>query len=743
MAIIDELIAILGYDIQGEDNLRRFNSGLDNTEKHARGAAKGIGILGVAVGSFVGAMAYQAVASLSSTLTSLPGAVTKTASMFEKLETTLTTIEGSSQKARAALDWVQDFAAKTPYELSEVAESFVRLRAYGLDPMSGLLESIGNASSAMGKGVMSGVEAVADAAQGENERLKEFGIRAKAEGENITYSWQENGKTLTKTVKKDGTEIVKALMEIFGRFDGAMAAQSKTWEGMTSNLADTWTGFLKQIGDSGYYDYIKDRLRGVMESVDAWRKDGTFDRVAKAISDFMVGTLNALTRLGKSIYRIGEWIGSGFKAVGGLIADVLRQLSSGEIDLSNWEALGAAMAALAFWLFPVASLLVAAYLALDDFLTYMDGGKSRIGAFVDALPSIKQAFDDLLPGVRSAVQSMVALFQSGDWTGAGIMAAEAFSRGWSGLQALITPYVDQALNYISSIDWSGLSDQIVAGLAGLPEKIIPAIGAALATAFQSLGNIDTGSLGSNAGAIGTEIGIAIGAALVAGLITQVKAINEIFTGIARGLINLDWSSLGSGLLSALRASAMLINGIFTGIASEIIATIQTWFDIDLTGIGVKIANSLLAGLQSIAPAIRAWFDSLLPAWAQGFVGDLRTNSENAAASDAGDRVGAMVDRPQPEGNGFDKSRNGMEGTLQMLRNMNDNLARMTPENAVDATITDARQDNRQFPVSVNTNITQNIQQAAQAPGAAATATGQAVSGAVSGQATRLQQDPAF
>src|SRR5690606_14799481 len=126
-----------------------------------------------------------------------------------------------------------------PYDLNQVSEAFVRMRAYGLDPMSGQLRSIGDAAAGMGKSLMQGVEAIADAVTGENERLKEFGIKTKVQGDQITYNWNENGKEMSKTVRKSGPEIIAALTDIFGRFDGAMDKLSKTQAGILSNLGDT------------------------------------------------------------------------------------------------------------------------------------------------------------------------------------------------------------------------------------------------------------------------------------------------------------------------------------------------------------------------------------------------------------------------------------------------------------------------------------------------------------------------
>lgn len=48
----------------------------------------------------------------------------------------------------------------------------------------------------MGKDLGQAVEAIADAVNGENERLKEFGIRSKKQGETFTYTYTLDGNVL-------------------------------------------------------------------------------------------------------------------------------------------------------------------------------------------------------------------------------------------------------------------------------------------------------------------------------------------------------------------------------------------------------------------------------------------------------------------------------------------------------------------------------------------------------------------
>lgn len=404
--IIDELIALLGFETKGEHELRRFNDGLDRAERKAQAVANRINAMSVAVGTFLGQVAVQLATRVGGAIGSLPGDIIGVGATFEQLETTLTTIEGSSDKAKAALDWVTDFAATTTYDLGEVAEAFVRMRAYGLDPMSGQLEGIGNAASAMGKSLMQGVEAIADAVTGENERLKEFGIRAKAEGDKITYTWQQNGETMTKTVKKDGTEIIRALLEIFGRFDGAMEEQSKTWKGMVSNALDQWTIFLKSIGDAGYYEDVKRRFRDMMDVVDQWRKDGLLDRTAQAISNFLTRSMFLAERVGRVIWDIGKAAFYAAKGMVELISKVTGLNTAASAGVLGAAVLGSTptgRAALAFLARRIPAL--AAFVVIEDILSALRGDDSYIGK----LEGGQEAIDKLSESFRKLAEAMAAI----------------------------------------------------------------------------------------------------------------------------------------------------------------------------------------------------------------------------------------------------------------------------------------------------------------------------------------------
>lgn len=160
----------------------------------------------------------------------------KAAADMESMNISLqTSFQGNAKAAGIAFNEINKFAAKTPYGLEEVMTGFIKLKNMGLDPGEEALTAYGNTASAMGKSLNDMVEAVADAVTGEFERLKEFGIKAKSEGDNVTFTFQG----VKTTVGKNSKEIEQYLKYVGNvKFAGGIEAQSKSVKGMLSTLRD-------------------------------------------------------------------------------------------------------------------------------------------------------------------------------------------------------------------------------------------------------------------------------------------------------------------------------------------------------------------------------------------------------------------------------------------------------------------------------------------------------------------------
>ena len=383
--VIDDLLVNLGFDAD-TTGAHQFSASLNNV----------LGTIGKISGAV--ALASGAVAGF------LGKGILDTASEFEQFETQLTTIEGSADKARKSLDWIADFGAKTPYDISQVTEAFVKLKSYGLDPIKGnLLESLGNTASAMGKTLDQAAEMMADAVRGENERLKEFGIVGSKEKQTTTFSYDINGESLAKTVGNGSAEIQQALQDIMDeKFRGGMERMSKTWEGTLSNLGDTWGMLKKRVADGGIFDRVKQGLNDVMlliydnrDAIDAWA-----DRIGKKLVDAWDKVLPILFDLWDkvmwvihSLKQLSDQFGI-TKYKGEIFAGIIALITANLVGLLALKAVAFVMAlGKAFMLLFSPMALIVIWLSLfalgiQDIYNHLNGKESLFGDMLKKFPAI-------------------------------------------------------------------------------------------------------------------------------------------------------------------------------------------------------------------------------------------------------------------------------------------------------------------------------------------------------------------
>ena len=169
-------------------------------------------------------------------------------SEFEKYEAVLRTTLGSSKAAASAMSMLQGFAAKTPFQLNELTDSYVKLANRGLKPTEAQLTSLGDLASSTGKSFGQLAEAMLDSMTGENERLKEFGIIAKDAGNKTAFTFKGVTTEVDKTADAISNYIV-GLGQLKG-VTGSMASISETMVGKISNMKDAWDAFLNSLGKS-------------------------------------------------------------------------------------------------------------------------------------------------------------------------------------------------------------------------------------------------------------------------------------------------------------------------------------------------------------------------------------------------------------------------------------------------------------------------------------------------------------
>mgnify|MGYP000358221422 CR=1 FL=1 len=184
---------------------------------------------------------------------------------FESLRSSLITTTGSAENATIAFKGIQEFAAKTPFAISELTDAFIKLGNLGLAPSERALTSYGNTAGALGVSLNQVVEAVADATTGEFERLKSFGITTKSEADKVKFTF----RGLTREVGKNAAEIQDFLIGLGeNEFASGMKRQADTIDGAISNMSDSWDSFLDNLLDADAESAIGGAFRFIGNSID-------------------------------------------------------------------------------------------------------------------------------------------------------------------------------------------------------------------------------------------------------------------------------------------------------------------------------------------------------------------------------------------------------------------------------------------------------------------------------------------
>ena len=186
--------------------------------------------------------------------------VVSTAGMFQKYESVLTNaLDGSADKAKAYLSDINSFAAKTNFQLNELTDDFIKFVNRGVTPSMDAMRKMGDFTNTVAKPFDQLTEAILDI--NNPERWKEFGVRVQTEGNKVKLSFRDMTVECDRTV-----ESVMKAVEQFGSMkgvEGSTEAISKTIEGQMSNLEDTITTALAEIGLAN-----QDLISGSISAVD-------------------------------------------------------------------------------------------------------------------------------------------------------------------------------------------------------------------------------------------------------------------------------------------------------------------------------------------------------------------------------------------------------------------------------------------------------------------------------------------
>lgn len=279
------------------DKLRAKYSSLTTTTTNKGG---GGGLLGAGI---AGGIAGGVVTAATAALSGLGTKFIDTASQFEKFEAILTNSLGAVA-AKGKLEELTQAAATLPVELTEVIDAFIKLKNTGFEPTNAEIENLTDVASASGKSLGQLVEGLVDAQTFEFERLKEFGILARQEGDKVTFTFREQKTVVDKNAESIRNYIL-GLGDLQG-ISGASAAIVQTLSGRISNLKDSFDRLLASISEGGTGAALGTIIDGLRVGIDVFREVAeNAELFANALSPLGAAFLGLVASLGELLKVLG------------------------------------------------------------------------------------------------------------------------------------------------------------------------------------------------------------------------------------------------------------------------------------------------------------------------------------------------------------------------------------------------------------------------------------------------------
>ena len=242
---------------------------------------------------------------------------------YESLEARLRVTEGSAEGAAARFNSLTKFAQENSLTIESVVDSYTKLRNLGIAPTEERMLSFTNTASAQGRSVMQFVEAVADAATNEFERLKEFGIKARQEVDTVTFEFQG---AETK-IAKNSTAIVEYLTAIGNtEFAEANAVQAQTLDRKLQDLSESWralqASFFEDEGLKAGVDLVTRLVRSATNAVTVLGGlEGIYLQISSRMSRVAADVIEVFGELDSFLYQMRADIAQQLVDMGRTFAD--------------------------------------------------------------------------------------------------------------------------------------------------------------------------------------------------------------------------------------------------------------------------------------------------------------------------------------------------------------------------------------------------------------------------------------
>lgn len=426
-----------------------------DTQIDSKGAEKGVKGLGGKLGGIAktGLTAFTSLVAASGTaLVGLGTIGVKYNAEMEQYMSSFTTMLGSAEKATKHLDDLKKFAAKTPFELGDLAKASTTLQAFGTDvkDINPILKMLGDISLG-NKEKFNGLALVFGQVQSQGKLMGQDLMQMINQGFNpLQIISEKTGKSMSelKDEMSKGqisfemvSDAMKTATSEGGKFYNAMEGQSKTLVGQWSTLKDNIGALLGDMFKS-VSDVLTNKILPAI--------NGVVEKIQLAFAD---GSLKA------SIDTIAEGFGNLAVKIGEIIADWLPKIIEGLawiLDNSNSIATGIIGIGTALMVLNVANMIMGLVKAFQAYKLATEGATVAqwlLNIAMDANP-----IGLIIAAIAGLVAGFIYLWNTNEgfrefWINAWTSIKDFFVNAWNSIMSFFTETIPSWIESIKA--WFG------------------------------------------------------------------------------------------------------------------------------------------------------------------------------------------------------------------------------------------------------------------------------------------------